>query len=722
MSEPNAPQQSPSTIRKLAEWAAAQEAAERELAEQDAAAARAAAAGASAAPSPAPAPVHTPRRAGPLRRLIGALALLALAVGPPVASAAYFWLKPKPPAEEAEKPKPAQVVPALPADAIDPLISAGSFGEALAACRRPGPELPPAQKRKRAYREAVCLEALGRLKEADEHYRKAEPPDGDRGAWARSLLGRARCALAADDLATAEQLLNQVALRSGHPDCSGAHVAEECAFLRARLATAKLGAVRAMDPFDPDAVAWPGLGGAADAYFDWLPPDTAPAASAGLPGGPSAFEVRLAEGGGREVTAHAAERPVGDALRAIAAAAGLKLQADEAAAAALAKTVTALDVNAMPLPELLSALLGSAGLGWKLQDGTLYATAAGSPGPDAAEAAVKRALAVAPTHPRAMALKVWMANFDAAAGRTTDAAKRYQELLDARQPQPEAAHAAYNLGLLELKAGALRSARSRFIDLVDRAPRTKWFEYGWWWAGRVDLDAGDTAAARRAFRSAVGKNREVASAVALATCACALLDGDDAAAREALDGVRVAPRERHMALGEAFDMLLRYRGAPTDGRKADLLKALRGCDEGQALGPVGGYLVGRVYRDLALPDRMAALYDRTAADARGPLAVRMLFDAGTWYDLSDRPERARARYQAIAAADPTGLGPLSELRLAAMSLRAGAADDCVRRCRKLVGRAGVDPSDVLSLMGRGYEAKRNYRSAAECFAGRVPKE
>ena len=177
-----------------------------------------------------------------------------------------------------------------------------------------------------------------------------------------------------------------------------------------------------------------------------------------------------------------------------------------------------------------------------------------------------------------------------------------------------------------------------------------------------------------------------------------------------------------MALGNAHEALLRFRGAPTDGRNTALLAALRECGDGRALGPAGSYLAGRVYRDLGMPDHMAALYDRATDGIRGPLAVRMTFDAAAWYDLCDRPEPARQRYRAVAATDPKGLGPQAELRLADMALRAGAVDDCIRRCRGLAGRPGADRSEVLVLMGRGYEAKRNYRSAAECFAGRVPAE
>jgi tetratricopeptide (TPR) repeat protein len=705
----------PPTPEQLAAWAEA----DRQL---DAAAAGGSAAAAAAGSAPAPAALK--RRSGLLAALAVPFVMFVCLAGP-VASAVYFWSKPLPPKEKPDAAPPAPEPLAL--DAVDELIRAGAYVEALATCRRPGPELPAPKARARAYREALCLEALGRLKEADEMYHKAGPEEGDRAAWARATLGRARCALASDDLAAAQRHLDRVVARSGHPDCAGTKVVEECAFLRARLTAARLGPVRAMDPLDSEAVAWPGLGGAQDLYFDWLPPDTLPATSVGVPEGPSVFEARRAPNapGGFEVTAHAAERPVTDTVRACADAAGLKLLTDPTAVAALAPEVSAIDVQGAALGDVLSALLGKSGVGWKVEGEALILAPApvDAPTREQAEAALRRALASAPAHPRATAVKVWLANFDFVAGRNREAAKEYQQLLEAVPPLPEAPHAAYNLGLAELRTGALASARSRFVDLGDRAPRSKWAEYGWWWAGRTNLDTGDTDAARKAFRSAAGgKTREVASAVALGLCACELLDGNDAAAREALEASRSVPRERHMALWGAFEGLLRYRAQPSDGRRTSLLTTMREASDGRALGPCGVYLAGRVYRDLGMPDTMLVLYDQSTESIRGPLAVRMTFDAAAWYDLSERFEPARARYRAVAAADPKGLGPQADLRLAALALRTGDPDECLRRCRGLLGRPGADRAEVLSLMGKGYELKRNYRFAAECFAGRVPPE
>ncbi len=713
----------PPTPEQLAAWAEAEAAAERELAAADAAAAVAAAA-AAAAPPPA-VPVVAARRGVPAPLLFALPVFLAVAAG--VASAVFVPRKAKPKEDAHAETHAAAPVPPSAGDieAINVLIRAGAYGEALSHCKA-DPDLPPDARRTLAYREAVCQEALGRLKDASAAYKKAEHAEGNQAAWARAVLGQARCAAAADDVDKAQGLLDRVVLRSGHPDCAGTHVFEECLFMRARLDALRAGPVRATDPFDAEAVAWPSLAGAIDKYFEWLAPDTAPASNSS-PSGPNAIEVRRAPGvsGGFEVTAHCAERPIGDAVAALAAAAGLRLQTDPAFAPGLAKDVVALDVDGIALGDVVGALVRRADAGWKIDGGALVV----GPGPTvpgdraALVRAFARALVAAPKHPRAVATQLWLPNLEFVAGRTREAAKEYQHVLDTQPEVSEVPLAVYNLGLAELRTGALLSARSRFVDLVDRAPRTKWAEYGWWWAGRTHLDAGDPAAAKRAFESAQsGRTQEVRSAAAIGICACDLSEGKDESAKALLAETRGAAREEHMLLRTALEALIRYRAAPTESRRKMLLDALREASDGRGLGPGGTYLVGRVYGDLKMSEKMVALFDAATDSIRGPLAVRMTFEAAEWYDLIDRRDAARPRYLAVAAADPKGLGPKAELKLAALALRAGNPDECIRRCRAVADAPGVERSDALALMGRGYEARRNYRQAAECFGGRVPVE
>jgi tetratricopeptide (TPR) repeat protein len=611
---------------------------------------------------------------------------------------------------------------------IDHALRADSHAEALARCAAAAGA--PARLRPAiAYREALCLEALGRLKEAGEAFRRAEPGHGSRALWAVAVLGQARCAAAAGDLTAAQGHLDRVALSTGHPGCAGTNVAAECLVMRARLAAVRAGAGRATDPFAPEALAWPPFGARAAKYMDYLPPDAPEEASDG-PAAPNVLQVHPVprRPGEFETTAHLAERPAAAVVRELAAAAGLQLEMSAPVAAALGKGAVVVDVEEVPLGEVLDALVTGPGFGWKIA-GDRLTVAPGAPVPDRAAAirALRRLQELVPDHPAERVVRVWLANFQFAAGARREAAQAFQKLVEDASADavgaPELPYAAYNLGLAELSAGTLPSARSRFVDLMDRAPHSRWADYAWWWIGRTHLDVGDFPAARGAFRRALaGKTGEVAAAAVLGTCTLELLDGTDGAARAALDGRRPDARPQYAALRAALEAVLRYRTGPTAGRRAALLEALAAAGDAGALGAGGTYFAGRVYRDLGLSERTVALFDAASLTTRGPLARRMSFEAAQWYDALGRADAARQRYLAIAATDPNGLGPKAELGLAELALREKKADECVRRCRRLLARDGVERAAVLAAMGRGYELQKNFRAAADCFAGRVPAE
>jgi tetratricopeptide (TPR) repeat protein len=336
---------------------------------------------------------------------------------------------------------------------------------------------------------------------------------------------------------------------------------------------------------------------------------------------------------------------------------------------------------------------------------------------------LRRALAAAPNHPAARAVRVTLANFDFRAGRLSEANRAYRQILDGSPHAPEALHAAYNLGLIELRQLDPHAAQARFLEVIDRGPGTRWADYAWWWIARSHLDAGDAAAAQKPLHTALaGKTKEVASAAALGLCACHLLEGDDEGARAVLRTHRVGTREAHAALAEFFEALVRFRSSPSESRGETLLAALGIVDEGRPLGATGVLLTGQAYRDLGLHERAVRLYDAGAAAFRGSLAVRMTFETAERFDRLDLRREARQRYLAVTVMDPRGLGPRAALRVADIAARDGKGSECVSRCRELIDQPGVELAEVLAVMGHGYELQGKYRLAAECFAGRVPAE
>jgi tetratricopeptide (TPR) repeat protein len=151
-------------------------------------------------------------------------------------------------------------------------------------------------------------------------------------------------------------------------------------------------------------------------------------------------------------------------------------------------------------------------------------------------------------------------------------------------------------------------------------------------------------------------------------------------------------------------------------------ESLKSIGEGRLLGPSGYLMAGRVYREIGWYDRSAGVYDAASAIVRGPLAMRMTFEAAERYDHIDLRNEARKRYTVVAAVDREALGTKAELRLAELAARDRRGQECVERSRALIGREGVDVAEVMALMGRGYELLKQYRQAAECFAGRIPEE
>ncbi|MBP3956834.1 hypothetical protein J8F10_16290 [Gemmata sp. G18] len=742
----------PPSAEALAAWAAAEAEAERELAEADAAAAAEAAAAAakgSSAPAAPSAPVHG-RRPPLFARVLGTAgrfagaALFLVCVGGGVAGGIAYTNKMKHAAAEAAAAEAEEHAAAHPEGAhahtkggpghgpadtslatrIDTLIRSASFPEALELVRSAprntfGPDAGPL-----AYREALCLEGLGKWKDANAAFKKAEA-DTNVAASARALLGRARCAIATDAPQEARAIADRVLLRSGHPECRGSKVYEDALHLRAQIAVREIGGGRAIDALNADALAWPAMHVTADKCLEWLPTEAAPVSPVPDAGRDLVEFRRNAEAqGAPEVTVRLSVRPAIQVVRAVAKAAGLTVRAENDVVTALTATVGPVEVERLPLGEVLSAVTERAGVVWDIRGETLVLTrGTRATDADATADALRRIVALAPEHPAIGATRVTLANVDLRAGRFRAATLGYKQVLENAGTTPEVTHAAYNLGLLELKDGNRIGARARFLEVIDRAPGTYWADTGWYWIGRTHLDGDAPELARRAYLTALdGGTKDTTSAAALSIIVCDLLAGNDEGATERLRDTRFSTRESHANVVAFFEALVQYRIAPTESRRERLLAAIRSADEARGLGPAGAYFMGRVYLELGMAQQMSDLYDATIETARGPIALRMLFDTAERFDRLNDRKLARSRYLAIAAADPEGLGALAELRLAAMAAREGQGADAVRRCQAIVNRPGVPRAELLTVMGRGYELQRKHGLAAECFAGRVPSE
>ncbi len=589
---PPPPVVEPTAAEIAASWEAAMAEAEREVAEQEAAEQAAAATGVATAAPATPAPTTAaapPRRRRRGRVVFAGLTLVGTGVTGVVTWKVFAPARPavNAPADE-RGPRHADLAVA------DTLVRAGRFAEALAALTTAPPA--PGKDAAVAYRSGLCLEALGRVGEADAAYRRAGEATPQTAARDRAGLGRVRCAAAAGDREGAGRLLDAIVLRSGHPDARAARVLGECLAIRAGLEASTLTAPAAPAPFVLDAPAWLPLTGGWAEYLDWLPPD-APAATDDSRPSPGRVEITR-RGDDTLVTTRQTDRNAGDVVRELAAAAGLVVRDPDGLAGKAAGAVP-LEVRDAPLLEVVAALTGRGG--WRVDGGHLVTDASR---PAAASAAARRLIAAAPTHPHAPAARLLLGNLDFAAGRWREAGAEYTRTLEARPTERVVTAAEYNLALAELRAGRPAVARRRFLDVADRDVGGRWGALGWWWVGRAYLDEGSPVAARAAFWSASrGPAADVTAAAAVGACVCHVLEGDEGAARAIIQDYRGAGG-RADAWAELLSLWGRRTepGADAPARARALFDRVEG---GQSFGPAGAALAGRMARDLgvAVPAR-----------------------------------------------------------------------------------------------------------------------
>jgi tetratricopeptide (TPR) repeat protein len=419
--------------------------------------------------------------------------------------------------------------------------------------------------------------------------------------------------------------------------------------------------------------------------------------------------------------------PLEEHLNAVAKAAGRKLHVDKSSGSKLATPAPEVKVVRAPVGAVLTALCRPAGLSWRMTQDTLTVEdAAAAPEATNRESvinALRLGLALAENHPRARAARITLANLHAGLGQVRAARDQYLRFLDADTHAEEAVYAAFNLGLLELSGGNWNEARARFLDTVDYGPGAHWADHGYWWIGRTMLDQGDTENARKSWlRARGGRTPTTSSAACIGLTACALLDEQTEEAIALSRGFRPARNDTHEALADFLSALLEYRGRPSDLRADKVSQALEAVGEGELLGASGYLLAAQVYREIGRHDRAAGVSDAAGERTHGKLSLRLTFEAAERYDQLDLRAEARKRYAVVAATDTQEFGPKAAFRMANLALRDGRGGECVQRCRTLIGNSVVDQNELLDVMGRGYELLKQYRRAAECFAGRVPAE
>jgi tetratricopeptide (TPR) repeat protein len=140
------------------------------------------------------------------------------------------------------------------------------------------------------------------------------------------------------------------------------------------------------------------------------------------------------------------------------------------------------------------------------------------------------------------------------------------------------------------------------------------------------------------------------------------------------------------------------------------------------LGEAETLLVGRAYQELAMEDRMSAVYETALQKGvSGPLASEMSFAIAEAAIAQGRHDLATSRLSTIAESDNQPAALRAALRLAEICLAENQSEQCLYWCRKLTEHdAPADATPLLRLMGRAYEQAGDHQRAALCFSGEIP--
>jgi tetratricopeptide (TPR) repeat protein len=712
------------------------------------------ASGPAGAPEPqSPQPAEAPRRRffpRVVRFLWPIITLFQLGI---ILGLIVVWLRPAPrpeatpgPTEAPESVQPGQppatepgASPGAPVNDLphaDDLFREGNYDQALASYQELRDKAVGTARDALQYRVGLCLEGQGKWDRALAVYQGVASRSPNPRAAAAAELGQARVLEQQGRLADARILLAALLLRSAQPALLKQPLLANARYsLALDLARETLPSTRP-EPLNA-ALAYPVIDWPLDLALEWAEPAGGISPS---PGGPAPVEIVVQRAGQKleaaRVRASASPIRVADLISRVAEQLGLKQQwTAEATQTVLGRTTTVL-VLEMPVASLLDVLTEPLSLAWRIRDSRLDmvreqdlpAEALTAYRMDRARRSLRAAVVADPDNFLAPTADLELANLESIGGDLKAAADGYDRLLRDFPRSPVLVEANYDLGLVQHRRLKYTEAIAAFYRVVDRAPENELASLAYLKIGRLYLEQDQPRQAirplRRALALSAGKPGQGAAAVLLA--AAHLMNRNPRGANAVLREAKAAILEEPWRpIATFLDSLARYRiGANrrTSQRDAsDLLASLLASQQDSLLGPAGALLRGQAYRELALSEQMATLYERTLRDTRAPVAVEMaLFLAEYWSQINRTAAARDLLARVVATGDARWIGR-AQLGLAEIALREKRPEDALKWCRAMVDQGhGTDLAPILEVMGRAYEQLGNYRLAARCYSGEYP--
>lgn len=220
--------------------------------------------------------------------------------------------------------------------------------------------------------------------------------------------------------------------------------------------------------------------------------------------------------------------------------------------------------------------------------------------------------------------------------------------------------------------------------------------------------------------------RDDALAVTALTLSVAWFMNDNPmAANENLMRHRKVLKDERFRDATAFlSALATYRQAKTEPERLSegrsLVAALTQMDPGMLFGSVGTALIGQAWSGLGLSAQAATLYEKTLPNVRSPWLKTQILHGLVDYHLTVRNEK-RVQQLLLELRKITEDDFKVEIALAEQSVRLGRSDIALKQCRALLDNPDSDKPAVLTVMGEAYERSGDFRNAALCFAGMLPR-
>ena len=303
--------------------------------------------------------------------------------------------------------------------------------------------------------------------------------------------------------------------------------------------------------------------------------------------------------------------------------------------------------------------------------------------------ALRGALVAYASHPWAAAACLELGNWEAAQGKTAEAAAWYERIIRESQTSPYVSPAHFNLALLHQGKQDMAAARAAFFRVIDHTPGHELALKAYIRVGQSFLEEDDAKEGivhlRHALATAPHSPHHGHAVVAL-TAGYLLSDQPDKA-RTVLAKERAllqtSPCKATAAFLDAYAQFQLAKESSQARREAsDLLSTLWRDQDKTVLGPLGDYLLAQAYRDLGFWSHAEQLLRQAGKQARGSLekAVELSL-ADTLLQQQNREEGERLLVKLAGTNPPISPGPgCNWPSSASVTSNSRRVPGCVKNC------------------------------------------